>query len=234
MKKFRTHYDNLQVVETASIEVIRGAYRHLAQKWHPDKNLENPGRAERNTKIINEAFAVLSDPQRRREHDDWIAAQQRAKASPRAADTDSSKMRSEGGWVAQSGSDFNATAPNQAHARQTPEFHTQGNPRLNPGRLGFFKGLGVTVIFLLSLAMCIAGLYQLFTVRFEWIKLVGFIIWGPICVFSFVALFRPSFVGEDTYQMAIKQVSFIGPFVGFLTLAIVGGFTFLALYFYVT
>ena len=62
MKKVRTHYENLQVVETATIEVIRGAYRHLAQKWHPDKNPGNQGLAERNTKIINEAFAVLSDP----------------------------------------------------------------------------------------------------------------------------------------------------------------------------
>ena len=80
MKTFRTHYDNLQVSEIASPEVIRGAYRYLAQKWHPDKN---PGRREeaaRITRLINAAYEVLSDPQRRKEHDDWIAAQRRAEA----------------------------------------------------------------------------------------------------------------------------------------------------------
>lgn len=73
MSAFRTHYDNLQVKETASDEVIRGAYRHLAQKWHPDKNLNQKEEAERNTKLINDSYAVLSDPQSRKEHDEWIA-----------------------------------------------------------------------------------------------------------------------------------------------------------------
>lgn len=68
----RTHYANLQVAENASPEVIRGAYRYLSQRWHPDKNPDNWAEAERITKIINEAYAVLSDPVRRQEHDLWI------------------------------------------------------------------------------------------------------------------------------------------------------------------
>jgi len=70
----RTHYENLQVTENASSEVIRGAYRYLSQRWHPDKNPDNKAEAERITKIINEAYAVLSDPQQRNEHDLWIRA----------------------------------------------------------------------------------------------------------------------------------------------------------------
>ena len=75
MKKIRTHYENLQVVENASIEAIKGAYKYLSQRWHPDKNPDQREQAERITQMINEAYAVLSDPVRRRAHDEWIAAQ---------------------------------------------------------------------------------------------------------------------------------------------------------------
>jgi hypothetical protein len=67
-----THYDNLRVARTAPPEVIRAAYKALAQKYHPDRNVRNPD-AERIMRIINAAFEVLSDPVRRREHDKWIA-----------------------------------------------------------------------------------------------------------------------------------------------------------------
>lgn len=70
--KIRTHYDNLQVARNASPEVIKGAYRFLSQKWHPDKNPENLERAEKVTKIINRAYEVLIDPELRAAHDDWI------------------------------------------------------------------------------------------------------------------------------------------------------------------
>src|ERR1700690_4180124 len=71
----RTHYDNLQVAENASAEVIRGAYRYLSQMWHPDKNPDNTLEAARTSSLINEAYAVLSDPQRRKEHDLWIRSE---------------------------------------------------------------------------------------------------------------------------------------------------------------
>ncbi len=73
MEKLRTHYDNLQVAENASSEVIKGAYRYLSQKWHPDKNPDNRQAAERIITIINEAYHILSDPERRRQHDIWIS-----------------------------------------------------------------------------------------------------------------------------------------------------------------
>ena len=76
MPKYHTHYDNLQVTQNASIEVIRAAYKSLAQKWHPDKHPNNKEYAERIMQIINEAYAVLSDPTKRKEHDEWIHQQQ--------------------------------------------------------------------------------------------------------------------------------------------------------------
>lgn len=72
MSNTRTHYDNLQIARTASDAVVRSAYRVLSQQHHPDKNLNDRANAERRMKIINEAYAVLSDPVKRREHDQWI------------------------------------------------------------------------------------------------------------------------------------------------------------------
>lgn len=76
MPKVRTHYDNLQIARTASDAVVRAAYRGLSQLHHPDKNPEDRETAERIMKVINEAYAVLSDPVRRRDHDEWIDSQE--------------------------------------------------------------------------------------------------------------------------------------------------------------
>ncbi|WP_124703240.1 J domain-containing protein [Sulfuriferula multivorans] len=73
MARTRTHYDNLQVSQLASAEVIRASYRVLSQKYHPDKCEVGKLLAESRMKIINEAYAVLSDPEKRRSHDVWIA-----------------------------------------------------------------------------------------------------------------------------------------------------------------
>jgi curved DNA-binding protein CbpA len=82
--RFTTHYDNLKVARNAPLEVIRSAYRALAQKYHPDRYPDS-AEATRIMGIINEAYAVLSDPQRRAHHDRWIAEQERLQIEePRA------------------------------------------------------------------------------------------------------------------------------------------------------
>ena len=68
----QTHYDTLEITETASPEVIRGAYRFLCQKWHPDKNSGQRTTAEAMTRALNIAYAVLSDPERRRTYDSML------------------------------------------------------------------------------------------------------------------------------------------------------------------
>ena len=75
MKKVRTHYDNLKVARDAPPEVIRAAYKSLAQKYHPDRNPGNE-RAARIMKLINTSYEVLSDPDQRARHDGWIAEQE--------------------------------------------------------------------------------------------------------------------------------------------------------------
>jgi hypothetical protein len=75
MAKIHTHYDNLKVARLAPQEVIRAAYKALSQKYHPDKN---PGdeKAARIMAIVNTAYTALNDPVRRKEHDEWIAAEE--------------------------------------------------------------------------------------------------------------------------------------------------------------
>lgn len=67
-----THYDLLEVREGASTEVIKGAYKHLTQKWHPDRNAAFRDEAEQMTKRLNEAYGVLSDPIKRAEYDRYL------------------------------------------------------------------------------------------------------------------------------------------------------------------
>lgn len=84
MATIRTHYDNLKVARDAPDNVIRAAYKSLSQTFHPDKN---PGdeRAARIMALINESYRILSDPQKRREHDAWIAREE-AKLRQREAE----------------------------------------------------------------------------------------------------------------------------------------------------
>lgn len=60
-------YRQLQVEPNARPEAIHAAYRRLARLYHPDVNTE-PGAAKR-MRLINAAYAVLSDPQRRAKYD---------------------------------------------------------------------------------------------------------------------------------------------------------------------
>ena len=66
--KFRDYYETLEVPRGAPAEEIRKAYRKLARKHHPDVN-RNDKSAEEKFKEINEAYEVLSDPEKRKRYD---------------------------------------------------------------------------------------------------------------------------------------------------------------------
>lgn len=65
----RDYYEILGVARTASAEELKSAFRTLARKYHPDVNKEPD--AEEKFKEINEAYAVLSDADKRRAYDQF-------------------------------------------------------------------------------------------------------------------------------------------------------------------
>ena len=67
MNRKRDYYEILGVDRNATKEEIKRAYRRLALKYHPDKN-PSPD-AEEKFKEISEAYAVLSDDEKRRQYD---------------------------------------------------------------------------------------------------------------------------------------------------------------------
>jgi curved DNA-binding protein len=62
------YYKALGIEKGASADDIKKAFRKLAVKYHPDRNPDNKG-AEDKFKEINEAYAVLSDPEKKQQYD---------------------------------------------------------------------------------------------------------------------------------------------------------------------
>src|SRR5947199_2073932 len=66
--QFRDYYETLGVSKTATEDEIRSAFRKLARKYHPDVAKDKKA-AEEKFKQINEAYEVLSDPEKRKKYD---------------------------------------------------------------------------------------------------------------------------------------------------------------------
>ena len=68
MSEKRDYYEVLGVSKDASDSDLKKAFRSLARKFHPDKNPDDPD-SERMFKEVQEAYAVLSNPDQRRQYD---------------------------------------------------------------------------------------------------------------------------------------------------------------------
>lgn len=65
----KDYYKVLGVAKTASQDEIKAAYRNLAIKHHPDRNKDKGKEAETKMQELNEAYAVLSDAEKRQQYD---------------------------------------------------------------------------------------------------------------------------------------------------------------------
>jgi curved DNA-binding protein CbpA len=96
----RSYYDILNVAPGAELVVIEAAYRALMKKYHPDQGTAEAGDAS--AAQINEAFALLRDPERRAEYDqrEWARQQSvRLAAYPPMRPPPRRSAFGWGGWI---------------------------------------------------------------------------------------------------------------------------------------
>ena len=133
--EFQDYYAVLGVPRTASQSDIKKAFRKLARQHHPDTNKDD-AEAERKFKAVNEANAVLSDPDKRTLYDrlgkDWEAY---ARAGATAGAAGSAGARGGAGSPFGGSSGFGGPGGNVRY-----EFHTTGDTDFSDFFQAFFGG----------------------------------------------------------------------------------------------
>ena len=117
--EFQDYYKTLGVDRKASDADIKSAYRKLARKFHPDVNPNNK-EAETRFKQINEAYQVVSDPEKRKKYDelgaDWEHGVSQEEMMRRYAQQ---RSAAGGGGGADFGADFGGGATSAISSRNS-------------------------------------------------------------------------------------------------------------------
>jgi curved DNA-binding protein CbpA len=67
--KFTNYYNLLGIDPKADSQTVKQAYLAKIKEWHPDKNPDRAEQAEEKTKILNQAYQILKDPEERKNYD---------------------------------------------------------------------------------------------------------------------------------------------------------------------
>jgi len=137
---FKDYYAILGVSKTASPEEIKQAFRKLARKFHPDVNPDNK-QAEASFKEVNEAYEVLSDPDKRKKYDQfgqyWKQAGQGFSSGGAGVDMGGFDFSQYGSF-----NDFLNELFGGAGPRSSRQSYSYSSSTGNPGGFGGFNDFG--------------------------------------------------------------------------------------------
>ncbi len=68
-EKFVDYYELLGIDPKSGPEEVKQAYLNKVKEWHPDKNPDRTEEAEEKTKVLNQAYHILGDAERRKNYD---------------------------------------------------------------------------------------------------------------------------------------------------------------------
>jgi curved DNA-binding protein len=161
-----SYYETLGVSKDSSAQDIKKAYRKLAMKYHPDKNKGDKA-AEEKFKTISEAYAVLSDPEKRKQFDTFGESgfQQRYSQEDIFQGFDIGDILKEFGLGGFSGGGFRSSGG--AGSPFEGFFHQAGGPGRATARPQPVKGSDLTFELAVSLNDVLSGAEKTISLRME-------------------------------------------------------------------
>lgn len=161
-----TFYSVLEVPETASDAEIKTAWRRLISEVHPDKVANAPAywrrQAEGKSKQINEAFAVLSDPAKRRLYDAQIAYRKSQNSDSR---TSAQQSTGQGPNASAQQPSQSSGAPSSAPQQAAPPWSTASNAHAVKRRVWAVIGIVALLLLIGNVPELFRSLQRLFTNR---------------------------------------------------------------------
>ena len=120
-------YDVLEVSSNASKEVITGAYKILARRYHPDRNqgIDNK-RFEEKMKELNNAYEILSDEFKRAEYDLSIKQHHRNQAEPKPQPQPQPRPQSQSSREQERTSEYRSTVNSDQKPKNKSKFSNLG------------------------------------------------------------------------------------------------------------